>query len=149
MLLHPRKALSAVALAIAIVLIMGCEEGPGNQPQPPAETHVVNPPGWIHGTWGYCESLPNNVNLEFYWKFSAHNVEYRFGATVTDYRELAKTSGVTVREEQGSDWYRFEVESPDGQGGTLTASNRFARDGSRLRWTTTLSGTSTTVTICR
>ena len=56
---------------------------------------------------------------------------------------------MTVREDQGEDWYRFEVESPDGQGGALTASNRFAHDDSRLRWTTTLSGTSTTVTICR
>lgn len=140
-----RTALLGCAL-LAIVPLLGCEEGPGESP---AETHVLNPPTWIHGTWSYCEALPENVNLEFYWKFSAHNVEHRFGPTVTDYQEQAKTSGVTITEGQGQDWYRFEVKSPDGQGGTITYSNRFARDGSRLRWTTSVSGTSTTVTICR
>ena len=145
MILRLRKALFGCAL-LAIVLLVGCEEGPGTTPRTPVETHVLNPSTWIHGTWGYCDPSP----IEFYWKFSAHNVEFRFGAIVTDYREQAKTSGVTITEGQGQDWYRFEVKSPDGQGGTLTSSNRFARDGdTRLRWTTTLSGTSTTVTICR
>ena len=104
-----------------------------------------HPPAWIHGTWGYCDPSP----IEFYWKFSAHDIELRAGATVTDYREQAKTTGVTVTEYQGQDWYRFEVRYAAGSGGTVIASNRFARDGSRLRWTTTMSGRSSTLTICR
>lgn len=143
---HLRKALCGCGLlAIAIVLVVGCEEGRSNQPRPPVETHVLNPPAWIHGTWGYCDPSP----IEFYWKFSAHDIELRAGATVTDYREQAKTTGVTVTEYQGQDWYRFEVRYAAGSGGTVIASNRFARDGSRLRWTTTMSGRSSTLTICR
>jgi hypothetical protein len=133
-------------LSIAIVLVVGCEEGPGKTPkQPPAQTHVLTPPTWIHGTWGYCDPVPT----EFYWKFSAHNIEFRFGVTVTDYSEQSKVSGVKIREDKGDGWYRFEVESPDGRGGSITARNRFALEGSSLRWTTTVSGTSTTSTICR
>ena len=142
-----KALLGCVLLAIAIVLLVGCEEGPGNTPtRRPLETHVLNPPSWIHGTWGYCDPSPT----EFYWKFSEHNIELRAGATVTDYREQAKISGVTVTEDQGQDWYRFEVHfDVQGSDGTVIASNRFARNGSRLRWTTTTRGTSSTLTICR
>ena len=84
--------------------------------------------------------------MDFYWKFSAHNIELRGGATVTDYQEQANSPGVTVTEDQGQDWYRFEVQE---SGGTLVGSNRFVRDGSRLRWTTSTGGTSSTLTICK
>ena len=141
---HLRRALFGCGLlAIAIVLVVGCEEGPGKTPKPPpAETHVLNPPTWIHGTWGYCDPSP----IEFYWKFSAHNIELRAGATVTDYREQAKSPGVTITEDQRQDSYRFETRGTDG---TAIGSNRFVRDGSRLRWTTSTGGTSSTLTICK
>jgi len=125
-----------LAIAIAIVSLVGCED-----PTAQTQTHVLNPPTWIHGTWSYCE--PDNVNLE-YWKFSAHNIVHRFDATVTDYRETAKSPDVTIREDSGDGWYRFEMEA---QGSTVA--NRFARDGSRLQWTRTFSGTSTTESLCR
>ena len=82
-------------------------------------------------------------------KFTAHNVEFRAGATTTDYTETAKVSSVTVREQQGANWYRLEVMALDGRGGRFTARHRFARDGARLQWTHTLAGSSTTVPICR
>jgi hypothetical protein len=136
-----------VALLAGALLLVGCEEmadgskgeGPGSQ-VPGA--HALNPPSWIHGTWGYCESSP----IEFYWKFSEHNIELRSGTTVTDYREQATTPGVTVTEDEGQDWYRLALQ---GSGGIAISSNRFVRDGSRLRWTASTRGTSTTLTICK
>ena len=80
------------------------------------------------------------------------DLSFRSGATSIDYRETAKTSGVTQSGKTAQRRrlvYRFEMESPDGQGGTLGTSNRFARDDARLRWTNTYGGISTTVTICR
>ena len=132
--------------AMAVGLLGGCEEGPGTSPDEPTATHALNPPSWIHGSWGDCTPVPG---FETSWTFSVHNIVFRSGATSIDYRETAKTSGVTVREDSGDGWYRFEMESPDGQGGTLRTSNRFARDDARLRWTNTYGGISTTVTICR
>ncbi|MCY4482598.1 MAG: hypothetical protein OXC12_06960 [Spirochaetaceae bacterium] len=133
------QAASVVLATLSAVLLLACEEAATDTDD---ETHALNPPAWIHGTWGYCDTSP----IDFYWKFSDHNIELRADATVTDYREQAKSPGVTVTEDQGQDWYHFEVQGTDG---TAIGSNRFARDGSRLRWTTSTGGTSTTLTICR
>ena len=125
----------------------GCEEASGAKPKPsddPADTHALNPPTWIHGTWGDCFA-----QTDISWTFSANNIEFTFGSTVTDYSEQSKVSGVTIQDDQGEGWYRFEVRSPDGRGGTVTASNRFVSENRHLRWTTAASGVSTTVNLCR
>ena len=133
-----RRTLAACGLiAAAVGLLGGCEEGPGASPD------KLNPPSWIHGTWVYCTPVPG---VETAWTFSAHNAVYRFGATSTDYSETS----ASIQDSHGDTWYRFETTSPDGRGGTITAANRFARDGAaRINWTSTISGFSTTVRLCR
>lgn len=121
---------------VAIALFVGCEEGPGTS----VTTHELNPPSWIIGTWGSCNSV-SSPGFEFYWRFSEHNVVLRAGNTSTDYAEALKGY---IEESHGNNWYRFDIEV-----GNQHTWNRFTKNGSRLDWTGYQNGISTDSTLCQ
>ena len=93
----------------------------------------LNPPEWIHGTWGNCGVPVSPVS----WQFSEHRIVLTSEGESFDSRELEKAPYTRISEEHGSTWYRFDYEVPAPKGGAFVAWNRFDRtdDDSSIAWT--------------
>ena len=131
---YARWLLGALVAAVAALVVIGCEEAATGNGD---ERAALNPPAWLHGTWEYCVTAPG---LVLTWTFTAGNAVTVSSGVSTDFGAQAET--MTVNESDGADWYQIDV--PD-----AGVSYRFRRAGARVQYTGTLSGSSTTLPLCR
>ena len=132
------QKLAAIAAAVALLLLTGCEEAVNGKPDPAA----VSPPSWILGTWTNCVDV-GSLNLS--WTFTDNNAVSTAQSITVDYAVHSEQPGVDLEEASGDTWYRLTI-TADG----TTVRYRFELDGSRLLVTSTIGGASFgTLPLCR
>ena len=115
---------------------------PGDYPP-----YVLNPPAWIHGTWGYC-GVPDSPTS---WQFLDHRIVLTSEGGSFDSAVLENVPQARLSEEHGATWYRFDYEVPTAAGGTFAAWHRFdmTDDALRVAWTSDLPGFAEAIPFCR